>query len=193
MLSIDGIETCEHVHKRAKMAKLLEVPSLRRLVPFVRSTYGRPTSYTWIASNGQPENSKRAHQRVPALQTHHQNSTRREKKNEYRSKGKKREIFGSPPLGEQPFRAPPFVPKAVFSVPWRLFYPNTSLGVYSVSVQVFRCLFQVFGKNCFVFCAPPPRQKNVSLRVAGVDLPECPEQRQGKHKGVWVFGCVGVC
>ena len=29
---------------------------------------------------------------------------------------------------------------------------------------------------------PPPPQKNVSLRGAGVDLPECQERRRGKHK-----------
>ena len=131
VLSIDCIETCVHVHKRAMMAKLLEVPSLRRLVPFVRSTCGRPTSYTWIASDGQPANSKRAHQRVPALQTHHQNSTRREKKNENRGKGKKREIFGSPPLGEQPFRAPPLRPECCFFCP----------VAFVLSKHKFRCLF----------------------------------------------------
>ena len=37
-----------------------------------------------------------------------------------------------------------------------------------------------------------PPQKNVSLRGAGVDLPECQERRRGKHKGtkksVFFFG-----
>ena len=30
---------------------------------------------------------------------------------------------------------------------------------------------------------PPPSIKNVSLRGAGVDLPECQERHRGKHKG----------
>ena len=52
VLSIDGIGAYDHVHRSAMVAKLLEVPSLRGLVPFVRSTNTRPTSYTWIESDG---------------------------------------------------------------------------------------------------------------------------------------------
>ena len=54
VLSIDGIGAYDHVHRSAMVAKLLEVPSLRGLLPFVRSTYGRPTSYTWIDEQGYP-------------------------------------------------------------------------------------------------------------------------------------------
>ena len=52
----------------------------------------------------QPENSKRALSRVPALQKHHQNSTRRpperEKERKWRwRREEKREILGPPPFG----------------------------------------------------------------------------------------------
>ena len=52
VLLTDGIGSYDHVHRSAMMAKLLEVPSLRGLVPFVRSPYDRPTNYTWIDSDG---------------------------------------------------------------------------------------------------------------------------------------------
>ena len=61
----------------------------------------------------QPENSKRAHLRVLALQTppkfHEKTPREREKKNENGSgRGKKREILGPPPFGAPPFGAATF-------------------------------------------------------------------------------------
>ena len=47
ILSIDGIGAYDHVLRSAMMSKLLSVPGLRGLLPFVRSTYSHPTSYWW--------------------------------------------------------------------------------------------------------------------------------------------------
>ena len=46
-LSIDGIGAYDHVLRSAIMEKLHSVPGLRGLLPFVRTTYVRPTSYVW--------------------------------------------------------------------------------------------------------------------------------------------------
>ena len=40
VMSIDGIAAYDHVHRSAKMGKLLRVPGLQCLLPFVRATYG---------------------------------------------------------------------------------------------------------------------------------------------------------
>ena len=37
----------DHVHRSAMMAKLRDTPSLRGLLPFVRSVYSRPSCYKW--------------------------------------------------------------------------------------------------------------------------------------------------
>ena len=47
MLSIDGVEACDHVLRSSFLAKLHSVPSLQGLLPFVRSVYARPTTYVW--------------------------------------------------------------------------------------------------------------------------------------------------
>ena len=39
VLSIDGIGAYDHVHRSAMLGKVLEVPSLRGLLPFVRAAY----------------------------------------------------------------------------------------------------------------------------------------------------------
>ena len=65
------------------------------------------------ARTRQPENSKRAHFRAPALQTppkFHEKTpreTQRERNGGEKGK-KKREILGPPPFGAPPFGAPPF-------------------------------------------------------------------------------------
>ena len=46
MLSIDGVGAYDHVHRSAMLSKLLEVPSLQPLLPFVRAAYTEPTRYT---------------------------------------------------------------------------------------------------------------------------------------------------
>ena len=63
----------------------------------------------------QPENSARAHLRVPALQTppkFHEKNPKRGKKGMilWREREKKREILGLPPFGAPPFGVPPFTP-----------------------------------------------------------------------------------
>ena len=52
MLSIDGVGAYDHVFGSSMMMKLWEIPSLRGLLPFVRSVYGRPSRYKWRDSEG---------------------------------------------------------------------------------------------------------------------------------------------
>ena len=52
VLSIDGVGAYDHVHRSAMMAKLLEIPALRGLIPFVRSSYGQPSCYKWTDADG---------------------------------------------------------------------------------------------------------------------------------------------
>ena len=49
VLSIDGVGAYDHVHRSAMMAKLLEIPALRGLIPFVKSSYGQPS---WTDADG---------------------------------------------------------------------------------------------------------------------------------------------
>ena len=53
VLSVDGIGAYDHVYHAAMMSKLLEVSSLRHLLPFVRQAYGSATSYSWQDADGQ--------------------------------------------------------------------------------------------------------------------------------------------
>ena len=52
LLSIDGVGAYDHVLRSAMMAKLLEVPGLRPLLPFVRSIYSQPSRYVWQDEEG---------------------------------------------------------------------------------------------------------------------------------------------
>ena len=45
LLCTDGVGACDHVFRSARMSKLLEV---RRVLPFVRSLYARPSQNVWI-------------------------------------------------------------------------------------------------------------------------------------------------
>ena len=53
ILSIDGIGAYDHVYRSAFLKKLLNVPSLQGLLPFVRATYADPTSYAWVDEAGE--------------------------------------------------------------------------------------------------------------------------------------------
>ena len=53
VLSIDGIGAYDHVYRSSIMAKLHEVPGLRKLLPFVRRAYSRPSRYSWVDSQGE--------------------------------------------------------------------------------------------------------------------------------------------
>ena len=46
VLSLKGIGAYDHVYRASVMSKLLEVPSLHHLLPFVRQAYGSATSYS---------------------------------------------------------------------------------------------------------------------------------------------------
>ena len=46
VLSLNGIGAYDHVFRASVMSKLLEVPSLHHLLPFVRQAYGSATSYS---------------------------------------------------------------------------------------------------------------------------------------------------
>ena len=52
VLSIDGIGAYDHVHRSAMLGKLLEVPSLRGLLPFVCAAYLEPSRYKWADAEG---------------------------------------------------------------------------------------------------------------------------------------------
>ena len=52
VLSIDGIGAYDHVLRSSMLGKLLEVPRLRALIPFVRTAYAQPTSYEWEDQQG---------------------------------------------------------------------------------------------------------------------------------------------
>ena len=53
VLLVDGIGAYDHVYRVSMMSKLLEVPSLRHLLPFVRQACGSATSYSWQDAHGQ--------------------------------------------------------------------------------------------------------------------------------------------
>ena len=52
-VSVDGICAFDHVHRASMMSKLLEVPGLRALLPFVRASYVSPSRYSWDDDLGQ--------------------------------------------------------------------------------------------------------------------------------------------
>ena len=52
VLSIDGVGAYDYVHRSSMMAKLLEIPDLRGLLPFVRNTYGQPSCCKWTDAKG---------------------------------------------------------------------------------------------------------------------------------------------
>ena len=52
VLSIDGVGAYDLVSRSSMMSKLWVTPSLRKLLPFVRSVYGRPSCYMWRDSEG---------------------------------------------------------------------------------------------------------------------------------------------
>ena len=52
VLSIDGIGAYDHVHRSAMLNKLLDIPSLWGLLPFVRATYCQPTCHKWKDQDG---------------------------------------------------------------------------------------------------------------------------------------------
>ena len=53
VLSIDGVGAYDHVYRSAILEKLLEVESLRPLLPFARSVYSDPSCYHWVDDEGQ--------------------------------------------------------------------------------------------------------------------------------------------
>ena len=48
----DGVGAYDHVYRAAMMEKLHQVPSLQRLLPFVRATHASSTSYVWEDEDG---------------------------------------------------------------------------------------------------------------------------------------------
>ena len=52
VLSVDGVGAYDHVLRSCILVKLMEVPRLRPLIPFVRSTCAQPTSYEWEEQHG---------------------------------------------------------------------------------------------------------------------------------------------
>ena len=52
VLSVDGVGAYDHVLRSSMLGKLMEVPQLRPLIPFVRSTHAHPTNYEWEDQHG---------------------------------------------------------------------------------------------------------------------------------------------
>ena len=52
MLSIDGVEAYDHVYRASMLAKLVEVPGPRDLLPFVKTAYSSASSYVWADEKG---------------------------------------------------------------------------------------------------------------------------------------------
>ena len=53
ILSVDGIGAYDHVHRAAMLGRLARMPAARALLPFVRLSCGRPSSYTWYDDAGE--------------------------------------------------------------------------------------------------------------------------------------------
>ena len=53
VLSIDGIGAYDHVYRSSMMSKLLDVPGLQKLLPFVRKAYSQPSRYAWEDREGE--------------------------------------------------------------------------------------------------------------------------------------------
>ena len=49
---VDGIGAYDHVSRASMLSKLLEVPRLRKLLPFVRKTHATPSCYKWADAEG---------------------------------------------------------------------------------------------------------------------------------------------
>ena len=53
VLSIDLIGAYDHIYRSSTMAKLHEVPGLRKLLPFVRRAHSRPSRCSWVDGQGE--------------------------------------------------------------------------------------------------------------------------------------------
>ena len=53
IVSLDGIGAFDHVRRSAFMQKLLDVPSLHALIPFVRMWYDRLSCFLWTDDDGE--------------------------------------------------------------------------------------------------------------------------------------------
>ena len=53
VLPIDGIGAYDHVYRSSIVAKLHEVPGLRKLLPFLRRAYSRPSRDSWVDGQGE--------------------------------------------------------------------------------------------------------------------------------------------
>ena len=47
ILSVDGVGAYDHVLRSAMLERLLHMPKARAILPFVRLSYGSPSSYSW--------------------------------------------------------------------------------------------------------------------------------------------------
>ena len=52
VLLIDGVGAYDHVYRASMLAKLVEVPGLRGLLPFVKTAYSSASSYVWADEEG---------------------------------------------------------------------------------------------------------------------------------------------
>ena len=52
VLSVDGIGAYDHISRSAMLERLNRIPKARAILPFVRLSYGRPSTYSWWDQNG---------------------------------------------------------------------------------------------------------------------------------------------
>ena len=52
VLSVDGIGAYDHVSRSAMLERLSRMPKARAILPFVRLSYGQPSTYSWWDQNG---------------------------------------------------------------------------------------------------------------------------------------------
>ena len=56
IFSVDGIGAYDHVLRATMLTRLSKMPNARKLLPFVRLSYARPSSYAWFDAHGEQHN-----------------------------------------------------------------------------------------------------------------------------------------
>ena len=54
LLSIDGIGAFDHIKRKSMLEALYSKPALAPLLPFVRTFYGKDSTYAWYDDEGAP-------------------------------------------------------------------------------------------------------------------------------------------
>ena len=51
--SVDGIGAYDHIFRSTMLGRLLQIPGARQVLPFVRLSYAKPSTYGWFDQDGQ--------------------------------------------------------------------------------------------------------------------------------------------